>query len=126
MSDAGGWLVGTTIGRHRMAPSVSPGKTWEGTLGGLAFAAATAAGWVALLGPVPGLAWGRGRPRHFGLVVGIASVLAGLTNSALKRRCGVKHSSAFLPGIGGVLDIVDSLLLAGPAAWLWSLLWIER
>ena len=123
MSDAGGWLVGTTIGRHRMLPSVSPGKTWEGTLGGLAFAAATAAGWVALLGPVPGLAGTPAAAAAFGVVVGAASIVAGLTHSALKRRCGVKHASALLPGVGGVLDIVDSLLLAGPAAWLWSLAW---
>ena len=123
MSDAGGWLVGTTIGRHRMLPSVSPGKTWEGTLGGLAFAAATAAGWVALLGPVPGLAGTPAAAAAFGVVVGAASIVAGLTHSALKRRCGVKHASALLPGVGGVLDVVDSLLLASPVAWAWSLAW---
>jgi len=122
-SDAGGWLVGTTIGRHRMLPSVSPGKTWEGTVAGLLFAAGAAVAMVALVGPVPGLASSRAAAAIFGLVVGAASIVSGLTHSALKRRCGVKHASALLPGVGGVLDVVDSLLLAGPAAWLWSLAW---
>jgi len=121
-SDTGGWLFGKTIGRHRMIPSVSPGKTWEGTAGGLAFSAAAAVGLARLLGPFPELFDGDGAAAAFGLLLGASSVLAGLTNSALKRRCGVKDSSAFVPGVGGVLDVVDSLLLAAPAAWVWLLL----
>jgi phosphatidate cytidylyltransferase len=57
-----------------------------------------------------------------GLCLGAASIFAGLTQSALKRRCGVKDSSALLPEMGGVLDMIDSILLAAPVAWLWSLL----
>ena len=121
-SDIGGWLLGKSIGRHRMIPSVSPGKTWEGTAGGLAFSAAAAAGLNALLGPFPELFGGATSAVVFGVVIGAASILAGLTNSALKRRCGVKDSSSFLPGFGGALDVVDSLLLAAPVAWLWLLL----
>jgi phosphatidate cytidylyltransferase len=121
-SDIGGWAVGKSIGRHKMIPSVSPGKTWEGTFGGLAFSVGAAVGLVALLGPFEGLAEGPLDAAALGAVVGAASILAGLTHSALKRRCGVKDSSALLPEMGGVLDMVDSLLLAGPAAWLWMLL----
>ena len=121
-SDIGGWLLGKTIGRHRMIPSVSPGKTWEGTAGGLAFSAGAAIGLNALLGPFPELLGGAASAALFGVVLGAAALVAGLTNSALKRRCGVKDSSSFLPGFGGALDVVDSLLLAAPAAWLWLLL----
>jgi phosphatidate cytidylyltransferase len=121
-SDIGGWVVGKSIGRHKMIPSVSPGKTWEGTFGGLAFSVGAAVGLTALLGPFPGLAAGPAEAAALGAFVGAASILAGLTHSALKRRCGVKDSSALLPEMGGILDMVDSLLLAGPAAWLWTLL----
>ena len=122
-SDIGGWLLGKTIGRHRMIPSVSPGKTWEGTAGGIAFSAGTAVGLNTLLGPFPELLGGGASAVLFGVLIGAASIVAGLTNSALKRRCGVKDSSSFIPGVGGVLDIVDSLLLAAPVAWAWLLLW---
>ena len=121
-SDIGGWLLGKTIGRHKMIPSVSPGKTWEGTAGGIAFSAAAAVGLDALLGPFPELLDGAASAALFGSLLGAAAIVAGLTNSALKRRCGVKDSSAFVPGVGGVLDVVDSLLLAAPAAWVWLLL----
>jgi phosphatidate cytidylyltransferase len=121
-SDIGGWLIGKTIGRHKMIPSVSPGKTWEGTAGGIAFSAGAAVGLDALLGPFPGLLDGAASAALFGALLGAAAIVAGLTNSALKRRCGVKDSSAFVPGVGGVLDVVDSLLLAAPAAWVWVLL----
>jgi phosphatidate cytidylyltransferase len=121
-SDIGGWLVGKTIGRHRMIPSVSPGKTWEGTAGGIAFSAGAAVGFDARLGPFPELLDGAASAALFGALLGAAAIVAGLTNSALKRRCGVKDSSAFVPGVGGVLDVVDSLLLAAPAAWVWLLL----
>ncbi|MFH1176460.1 MAG: phosphatidate cytidylyltransferase, partial [Acidobacteriota bacterium] len=120
-SDIGGWLVGKTAGRHRMIPSVSPGKTWEGTVGGLAFSAAAAVGLEAALGPLPELATGPAQAAILGILLGAASIAAGLTNSVLKRRCGVKDSSSLVPGVGGVLDVVDSLLLAAPAAWLWML-----
>ncbi len=121
-SDIGGWLVGKPFGRHKMIPSVSPGKSWEGTAGGLALSAGAAAGLSCLLGPLPPLAWGPPDAALLGLVLGVASILAGLTQSALKRRCGVKDSSALLPEMGGVLDQVDSLLLAAPVAWAWCLL----
>ena len=121
-SDIGGWVVGKALGRHKMIPSVSPGKTWEGTAGGLLFSAGAAVAVLAWTGPLPGLASSSGGAAALGVVLGAASILAGLTQSALKRRAGVKDSSSLLPEMGGVLDMVDSLLLAGPAAWLWSLL----
>jgi CDP-diglyceride synthetase len=120
MSDIGGWVVGKAIGRHKMIPSVSPGKTWEGTVGGLLFSMGAAVALRALLGPLPDLAADAPRAAALGLLLGAASIFAGLTQSALKRRCGVKDSSALLPEMGGVLDMVDSILLAAPAAYLWA------
>ncbi len=120
-SDIGGWVVGKSIGRHKMIPSVSPGKTWEGTIGGLAFSAGMALLLRAVAGPPPGLADGPVEAASLGLALGAASILAGLCHSALKRRCGVKDSSTLLPEMGGILDMIDSLLLAAPVAWLWML-----
>ena len=118
-SDIGGWLVGKSIGRHKLIPSVSPGKTWEGTIGGLVFSAGAALLMRAWAGPPPSLASSAIGTAVLGTVLGAASIMAGLCHSALKRRCGVKDSSTLLPEMGGVLDMVDSLLLAGPVALCW-------
>ena len=118
-SDMGGWVVGKAIGRHRMIPSVSPGKTWEGTAGGMLASVAAAVLLPAWLGLGAEAAWGLPLRVGFGVVVAAASILAGVTQSGWKRRVGVKDSSTLIPHMGGVLDMVDSLLLAGPAAWAW-------
>jgi phosphatidate cytidylyltransferase len=116
-SDIGGWLVGKPFGRHKLLPSVSPGKSWEGLAGGLGLSVLAA---VLLPAPLSIAAeWSGARRVAFGLVLGGASVLAGLLHSAFKRRVGTKDSGRLIPEIGGVLDIVDSMLLAAPAAWLW-------
>lgn len=116
-SDIGGWLVGKSIGRHKMIPSVSPGKTWEGTAGGLAFSVGAALLVRALAGDPHRLADGAVETAVVGFALGVASIVAGLAHSALKRRCGAKDSSSLLPEMGGVLDMIDSLLLAAPLAW---------
>jgi len=121
-SDIGGWVVGKTVGRHKMIPSVSPGKTWEGTVGGLAFSVGASVLILTVTGPLPRLAESNGEAALLGLVLGVASTIAGLMQSALKRRCAVKDSSPLLPEMGGILDMIDSLLLSAPAAWLWVLL----
>lgn len=118
-SDIGGWVVGKAIGRHRMLPSVSPGKTWEGTAGGLVFSVGTAIGLLAWLGPLPALAAGAAEAGVLGLLLGAASILAGLCHSAFKRRCAVKDSSSLLPEMGGIVDMIDSIVLAAPVALLW-------
>jgi phosphatidate cytidylyltransferase len=117
-SDMGGWLVGKPFGRHKLLPAVSPKKSWEGLAGGLALSVVAALFLPAALGIAAG-AWPAGRRALYGLALGSASVLAGFTQSAWKRRFGVKDSSALIPEIGGVLDMADSLLLAIPVAWLW-------
>lgn len=118
-SDIGGWAVGKTLGRHKMIPSVSPGKTWEGTIGGLVFSVAGALILRSVLAyEAPPLATVL-QTILYALSLGIAATLAGLTHSALKRRCGVKDSSTLLPEMGGILDMIDSLLFAAPVAWIW-------
>jgi phosphatidate cytidylyltransferase len=119
--DIAAYLVGSLIGRHRMVPALSPGKTWEGAAAALA--GSLAAAWLVL----EGCGWQtQARPwggwATFGLVVGLAGMAGDLAESLVKRELGAKDSGRSLGGLGGVLDLVDSLLLAAPVAWaLWAL-----
>jgi len=107
-SDIGAFFAGRSLGRHKLAPRVSPGKTWEGAIGGFAAVAL-----VAFIGC-----------RHFGLptlagvafgcAVGIFSVGGDLTESMFKRAAGLKDSGTLLPGHGGLLDRMDSVTAAAP------------
>ena len=104
-ADTAAYLVGSVIGRHKVAPRISPGKSWEGSVAGFAAAAAV----IALLG-------GDGGTAALIVAIGLGPVaLAGdLFESWLKRRAGAKDSGALLPGHGGILDRIDSLLFVGP------------
>jgi phosphatidate cytidylyltransferase len=117
-SDMGGWLVGKPFGRHKLVPSVSPGKSWEGLFGGLGASVLVAVLLASPLG-VQAAAWGAAPLALFGLALGLASVAAGITQSGWKRRAGVKDSAPLIPEMGGVLDMIDSLLFAAPVAVLW-------
>ncbi len=114
------YIVGSLVGRTKMAPLLSPGKTWEGAVGSLAGSLLAAwlvfeqAGFVAQARP-----WG-GWP-VFGLAVGIAGMVGDLAESLVKRELGAKDSGRILGGLGGVLDLIDSLAFAAPVAWL---LWV--
>lgn len=124
MGDIGAYTVGRLVGRHKLAPKLSPGKTIEGFLGGLAFSAVSALALLQLVAPliVPNAPLGPWwRVVAFGLILGVAGTLGDLAESLLKRAAGVKDSSRWMPGYGGILDMVDSLLLAAPVAYL---LWI--
>ncbi|MHC4715461.1 MAG: phosphatidate cytidylyltransferase [Planctomycetota bacterium] len=121
-TDIGAYFVGSAVGRHKMIPWLSPGKSWEGLAGGLAVAAGVGAALTVGLNALPGEAADvRLGPRAgaaFGAVCGLFGQLADLCESALKRTAGLKDSAAMLPEFGGVLDIVDSPLLAAPAAYV--------
>lgn len=107
-ADVGAYFAGRQFGRHKLAPKVSPGKTWEGVLGGLAAAAVMA---------VVGTAWFAVDVAEFiGVcaIVVIASIVGDLTESLFKRHAGLKDSGTILPGHGGVLDRVDSVTAAAP------------
>jgi phosphatidate cytidylyltransferase len=116
-SDIGAYLAGRAIGGPRLAPSISPGKTWSGALGGLA--AATFVGFVtsAILGN-GAASW---RPAAFALLIGIVSQAGDLFESLLKRHFGVKDSGTMIPGHGGLLDRLDAVLTAAPATALLAL-----
>lgn len=116
VADTSAFAIGKAFGRTKLAPKLSPGKTWEGALGsGLVVVA------VALL--LPGTAGFRGTLRAvFALVVWSAALAGDLFESSMKREAGLKDSGSLLPGHGGFLDRLDSLLLAAPAAYLYLLL----
>ena len=102
------YVVGSTVGRRRIVPRISPGKTWEGTIAGF-----VAAGVVVILWSRPGL----GVPLVSALIavlIGPAAFAGDLLESWVKRRAGVKDSGTLLPGHGGILDRIDSLVAAAP------------
>jgi len=128
LSDIGQYVVGRTFGKHKLAPLVSPGKTWEGAVGGIASATLLVAILIHVINerlnvfqPAPFVViWG------FAITVAVAGLLGDLAESLLKRDAGVKDSSAWMPGFGGVLDILDSVLFAGPVAYMWWVIGILR
>lgn len=109
--DTAAFFVGRALGRHKLAPAISPGKSVEGFVGGTI--AAVAVSFFALYGQDVLLIW---ESLVFGLAVGVASTLGDLFESAVKRDLAVKDSGRILGGHGGMLDRLDSLLWAGPAA----------
>src|SRR5713226_105220 len=112
-SDMGAYLTGSAIGRHLMSPQISAKKTWEGFFGALGFALLCS---LALFKLMPGhlsvLNWTHASV--LGLLLGLAAVLGDLAESIIKRSTDVKDSGNLLPGIGGALDLLDSLLFTAP------------
>jgi len=115
----GKFLTGRVLGRTPMTPLLSPKKTWQGAVGGLLFACAVSVA----LGRIEPIFSGAPAAIGFGLVVGMAGMLGDLSESLLKRDRQTKDASAAVPGFGGVLDVIDSLLFAGPVAYLWFTYW---
>ncbi len=117
--DIGAYFTGRFLGRHRMAPVLSPKKTWEGAAGGLAASVLVALG-IHWLGAV------LERPLFsqwllaagFGVVVGVVAQLGDLMESLIKRDCQQKDASHVVPGFGGVLDVLDSILFSAPVAYV--------
>ena len=112
-ADTGAFFVGKLLGRHRMAPTVSPGKTWEGFVGGLTLALGASVGLSSLLGlPVSILG-----QLILGLLLGLTAAMGDLAESFMKRRASVKDSGVIVPGHGGILDRMDSLLVTIPVTF---------
>ncbi|MGH9129628.1 MAG: phosphatidate cytidylyltransferase [Acidimicrobiales bacterium] len=110
--DVGALVVGSQLGRHPMAPSVSPNKTWEGMLGGIVVSLIVSGAVVGRIHP-----WGTASALGLGVVVCVLAPLGDLCESVVKRDLGVKDMGAILPGHGGVLDRIDALLFVIPAAY---------
>jgi len=120
LTDTGAYTIGRLFGRHLFAPKISPKKTWEGAVGGFVFGAAAAIATPLLLD----LDVTTEAIALMAIGAPIAAIIGDLVESALKRRLGVKDVSHLLPGHGGFLDRLDSLLFAGP--WIyWILRWLN-
>lgn len=113
MNDTGGYVAGVLFGRHPMSPKISPKKSWEGFVGSVVFGTAAAVAMTVL---------GLHAPFWVGLLLGVCLVAVAtcgdLIESMIKRDLGIKDMSSFLPGHGGVMDRLDSMLISAPVAWL--------
>lgn len=112
-ADTGAYLTGRTFGQHRMAPSISPNKTWEGAAGGLAAALVAAV----VLGLAFDLATPRWQQLIIGATVGVVAQWGDLFESKLKRLSNVKDAGSIIPGHGGVLDRLDSVVVSIPVVY---------
>jgi phosphatidate cytidylyltransferase len=134
MADTGAFAVGKQLGRNKLTPVLSPGKTWEGAIGGIVTAAVTS--WLffrfgapllfqydaaAATDQASGAAYlppSLGAALVYGVLLALAGMIGDLAESLIKRDMERKDSSSWLRGLGGVLDIIDAPLIAGPVAWL--------
>lgn len=117
-SDVGGYCAGSLFGRHKACPNISPGKTWEGFTGAVVISMAASVVFVHFL-------------KHkmhgmeivhavvLGAILGLAAIVGDLIESVFKRGSGVKDSGSYFPGIGGILDLLDSLLFNAPLMYLY-------
>lgn len=117
-TDCGAYAVGSLIGKHKMIPHVSPGKTWEGVPG--AFLGALGAGLAVFYGyGEERMGFSAGHAVVLSLILGAVCIVGDLAESIVKRCLAVKDSGRMLPGIGGALDLTDSLLWTGPVAYFY-------
>jgi phosphatidate cytidylyltransferase len=121
LTDIGAYFTGSAIGKHKMIPWLSPGKSWEGLAGGVITAAGTAVliTWllqIDVFGPALASSESIWKTLAFGAILGGTGQFADLCESLLKRSAGVKDSGALVPEFGGMLDIIDSPILASPIA----------
>lgn len=117
-SDAGAYVIGSLIGRHKLIPRISPKKTWEGTVGAVVVAAL--AGWGTFYLFPESLVQLKMTPLTAaiaGALLGIVAIVGDLAESVIKREAQVKDSGQWLPGIGGILDLIDSLLFTAPTLY---------
>lgn len=124
-NDVGAYLIGSQLGRHKMAPRISPKKSWEGFAGGIIVAVAVAILWQVMF-------WSKAQTPVemlfvdqwtffilLGVVIALGSVVGDMLESLFKRKIGVKDSGNIIPGHGGVLDRFDALLMAVPLVWIY-------
>jgi len=114
----GAYVVGSLIGKHKMIPRISPGKTWEGFGGAIVISTGASLAFVHCFGShLKGM-----NVNHaiiLGVILSTTAVIGDLIESLFKRECGAKDSGSILPGIGGILDLLDSLLFNAPIMYLY-------
>ena len=117
-SDMGAYSIGSLIGRHKMIPRISPGKTWEGFAGAILVSTAASLVFVHFFGAkMAGM--NLLHATILGTILSVTAVIGDLIESLFKREAGVKDSGALFPGIGGILDLLDSLLFNAPIMYLY-------
>lgn len=116
--DVGALLAGLAFGRHRMSPQISPKKTWEGAAGGILSSMGIGAGVAWLARDVLGGHLTPGRAALIAIPVAVLGIVADLVESVIKRRANLKDSGRAIPGIGGMFDLSDSMILAAPVGYL--------
>jgi phosphatidate cytidylyltransferase len=117
-SDTGAYAVGSLIGKHKMIPRISPGKTWEGFAGAIVVSTAASVLFFHLFGThLKGMTYFHATV--LGVILSVSAVVGDLIESIFKREAGVKDSGSFFPGIGGILDLLDSLLFNAPIMYLY-------
>ena len=117
-SDTGAYTVGSLFGKHKMIPRISPGKTWEGFAGAIIVSMLASVIFVHFAGrKMPGM--NLVHAIILGAILAVAAVVGDLIESLFKREAGVKDSGKFFPGIGGILDLLDSLLFNAPIMYLY-------
>ncbi len=122
VSDSAAFFVGKAIGRRKLAPRLSPGKTWEGAIGSAVLGTAAGYAYLEYAHPIELVGWAMAA---MPLCINVAGQFGDLAESALKRGAGVKDSGSLLPGHGGMLDRMDGTLFAFPAAYVF-LLFLQR
>jgi phosphatidate cytidylyltransferase len=129
-TDVGGLLIGVPFGKHKIAPTISPAKSWEGCVGGLATSAGASALFAWLLRDIVGISfmvpW---KAAVLALPIAVLSIPSDLIESVFKRLARAKDSGATIPGIGGALDLIDSMVLTSPVALIllsYFLEWAKR
>ena len=118
MTDVGAFFVGSLIGRHKLIPRISPGKTWEGLAGGIISAVIASCGFCFIVGEKFGvISMGMTHAVVLGVVLSLAGVVGDLFESMIKRSANMKDSGTLIPGMGGVLDVIDSVLFGAPVLY---------
>jgi phosphatidate cytidylyltransferase len=127
MADSGGYFFGTRFGKRKLAPAISPKKSWEGLWGGMLFCVAVNLVWWAVSGGRINSATPLPLPHAFalGILFPVVGTLGDLVESVFKRAVNVKDSNAMVYGLGGVLDMVDSILFAAPMLFVYAELFLK-
>lgn len=125
LTDVGAYFTGSRLGGRKFFPSISPAKTWSGVVGGLVTGMlCSLAGWYAMQGHMTHIQLSWSHALLLGFLLSAAGITGDLIESMLKRSCGVKDSGTAIKGMGGVLDVVDSLIFAAPVLYIYLRLFV--
>ncbi len=127
MTDIGAFFTGCSIGRHKLIPHVSPAKTWEGCAGGVLFAIGASVAFLYLVAPFfERLSFTLTDALILAPLLAVTGIIGDLAESLLKRSAGVKDSGTFIQGMGGILDVLDSLIFTAPLLYAYSRLFMDN